>query len=214
MISSTLSQGNSNPLSSLKNVNASTVSEGKGNSAGKAKASQKSAKSSPAKTEQTSHSEKPNKNMIEVDAYLKMISKFEKLMGEGEIGDKELNNMFSAMEKKILEMENPNKRKLLNLNFFKEHGIKNINDLKQSLIEIFEDEQQQQKGIEFLKSEGFTSLLLKKPQSSPTYSNQGKVAQAKNEKQEAHFKMPPLKASSENYMSPKVNSASLTSIRA
>ena len=213
MISSSTSQGGSKPQTSLKNLNTSSVSEKGSGSTKKTKGTPVPAKN--ISSEKSSTSTKPdqssNKNMVEVDAYMKMISKFEQLMGEGEIGEKELNNMFTAMEKKIHEMEDPNKKRLLDLKFFKQEGITNINELKNSLIQIFDDEQQQEKGLQFLKSEDFTSLLLKKPQTSPTYSNQGKVAK---EQPKAAMKMPSLKTSGGNYNASKNNSTPITSIKA
>lgn len=218
MISSSTSQGGSKSQLPLKSINASSVSEKGSGTAKKAKESSAAVKNTPSKKSDapSKSNQKSNKNMVEVDAYMKMISKFEQLMGEGEIGEKELNNMFSAMEKKIQDMEDPNKKKLLDLKFFKQEGITNISELKNSLIQIFDDEQQQQKGIQFLKSEEFTSLLLQKPQTSPTYSNQGKVATppARNEKQEATIKMPNLKASTGNYNMAQNNNSAITSIRA
>lgn len=154
-----------------------------------------------------------NKNTLEVDSYMQMISKFEQLIGKGEIGDTELENMFSTMEEKIHEMSSRSKKKLLNLPFFKKEGITNISELKRSLIEMFKNEQHKEQGLNFLKSDDFISLLLKKDQPSSTYSNSGQAAPTK-QKNQPDFALPPLKAAPGKYSPQTVQTATATSIKA
>ena len=74
-----------------------------------------------------------------INEYLKMISRFENKVKQDQVEEKDLERIMKALEEKILSMNSNQKNRLKGLEFFKKHGIENMKNMKQTLIEMFEN---------------------------------------------------------------------------
>jgi hypothetical protein len=102
----------------------------------------------------------PEKDKLEVNEYLKTLSRLENKLNLEEITDEDLEKITTSLEERILALTDVQQNRLRQMEFFKQHGIDNINELKQTLLEMFEDIDQRGELFELLKSPEFMSILL------------------------------------------------------
>lgn len=114
-----------------------------------------------------------NNDKLEVNEYLKIVSRLENKLNLDELNDEDLNKISASLEEKILSLSSVQKNRLKNLEFFKEHGIENINDLKNTLFELFKNVDEREPLFEFLKSPEFMNILLNESDKPMTYSPMG-----------------------------------------
>ncbi|MBT4089595.1 MAG: hypothetical protein HOE30_13995 [Deltaproteobacteria bacterium] len=96
----------------------------------------------------------------QINDYMKMISRFENKVKQDEIEKEDLERVMQALEDKILSMNEQQKTKLKNIDFFKKRGIENLKSMRETLIEMFDDEKERENVFEFLKSPEFVTLLM------------------------------------------------------
>jgi len=114
---------------------------------------------------------KPLSDSKETKAYLEIISRLEKKLGDNEFKKGELENVVNSLEERILGFSKDQKKQLLKMEFFKDLKIKNLNEMKDSLFEIFSNEKTQPKGIDFLKSDPLIAMLLNQENGEPFEAN-------------------------------------------
>lgn len=107
---------------------------------------------------------------LEVNEYLKILSRLENKLNLDQLKDDDLDKISASLEERILMLSDQQKTRLKNMPFFKENGIENIKDLKQTLFDMFKDVDEREPLFEFLKSPEFMSLLLNESNKSATYS--------------------------------------------
>ena len=115
-------------------------------------------------------SEPVSRGKKEIDGYLKTISRIENKVKDGKMGDDELEVIFKALDKKMNAMTEQKQKKLLKMEFMKEHAITELDMIKDSIQDVFEDDETRNQVFDFLKSSELISLLLDKPDLSETYS--------------------------------------------
>ena len=96
----------------------------------------------------------------QVNEYLKMISRFENKVKQDQIEEKDLERVMKALEDKVLTMTPQQQNRLKMLEVFKTGGIENFNNMKDILIEMFENKAERETFFEFLKSPEFVTILL------------------------------------------------------
>ncbi len=106
----------------------------------------------------------------EIDDYLKTISRFENGAREGKIGDSELEVTFKALQERMASMTDRKRRRLLGMDFMKNHAIEDPHKLKDSMTELFKNRETREQVFDFLKSRELISLLLDKRDGPETYS--------------------------------------------
>jgi len=122
----------------------------------------------PGKT--TSLDDTYGKDSPEINEYLKMISRFENKVKKDEVGEEDLNKILQALEERIVSLEEQDKTKLKNLEFFKQHHIENLKTMRETLAEMFNDELERETFFEFLKSPEFISILLSQEEKMTAYA--------------------------------------------
>jgi hypothetical protein len=105
----------------------------------------------------------------QINDYMKMISRFENKVKQDEIEKEDLERVMQALEDKILSLDEQQKHKLKNIEFFKEKGIENLKTMKETLIEMFDDQSERETFFEFLKSPEFVTVLLNEPKVFESY---------------------------------------------
>jgi len=125
------------------------------------------------KTDKTLKAKESDKNSekdkLEVNDYLKILSRLENKLNLEEITDEDLDKITTSLEERILALTDVQKNRLRNMEFFKQNGIENTKELKQTLLEMFEDPDQRGELFEFLKSPDFMSILLNESDKPFTY---------------------------------------------
>ncbi len=121
------------------------------------------------------------KDKLEVNEYLKILSRLENKLNMEEITDEDLNKITSSLEERILSLTDVQKTRLRNMEFFRQNNIDNINELKKTLLEMFEDVDKRGGLFEFLKGPEFMAILLNESDKPFTYpapvnNNQNNVA--------------------------------------
>ncbi len=109
------------------------------------------------------------KDKLEVNDYLKILSRLENKLDLEEITDEDLDKITTSLEERILALNDVQQNRLRNMEFFKQNGIDNTKELKQTLIEMFEDIDKRTELFEFLKSPEFMSILLNEAEKPFTY---------------------------------------------
>jgi len=104
-----------------------------------------------------------------INEYLKMISRFENKVKQDQIENADLEKVIKALEEKILSMNEPQKQKLKNIDFFKKRSIENLKTMKETLTNMFNDKLQRDRFFEFLKSPEFITVLLNEPDKANGY---------------------------------------------
>lgn len=99
----------------------------------------------------------------EISEYMKMISRFENKVKQDEIEDKDLERIMKALEDKVLSMTPQQQNRLKSLELFKTKGIENFKNMKETLIELFENKADRETFFDFLKSPDFVTILLNEP---------------------------------------------------
>ncbi len=132
------------------------------NSAARAKQTNKAEILSSLKdSKKTDSSDKKFENASpQINEYMKMISRFENRVKQDEVEKEDLERVMQALEDKILSMNEQQKLKLKNIEFFKKKGIENLKTMKETLIEMFDNETERETFFEFLKSPEFVTVLL------------------------------------------------------
>lgn len=110
------------------------------------------------------------KDQLDIDNYLKIVSRLESKLNKGELGDEDIEKISKSLEEKILSLNEAQKKRLRKMEFFKKHGIENIKEFKKNLIEMFNDATQREELFMFLKSPGFMTTLLSENNKPITYS--------------------------------------------
>ena len=110
-----------------------------------------------------------NADKLEVNDYLKILSRLENKLNLEEVTDKDLEKITTSLEERILSLTDIQKTRLRNTEFFKQNNIDNINELKKTLLEMFEDVDKRVELFEFLKSPEFMSMLLNESDKPFTY---------------------------------------------
>jgi hypothetical protein len=105
----------------------------------------------------------------QINDYMKMISRFENRVKQDEIEKEDLERVMQSLEDKILSMNEQQKLKLKNIDFFKKKGIENLKTMKASLIEMFDSDTERETFFEFLKSPEFVTVLLNEPKVFESY---------------------------------------------
>ncbi|NQU65325.1 MAG: hypothetical protein HQ517_13720 [SAR324 cluster bacterium] len=105
----------------------------------------------------------------QISDYMKMISRFENKVKQDEIDKKDLDRLMQSLEEKILSLNDQQKTKLKNIEFFKKRGIENLKSMRETLIEMFDSEKDRENFFEFLKSPEFVTLLLNEQEQLNSY---------------------------------------------
>jgi len=105
----------------------------------------------------------------QINEYMKMISRFENKVKQDEIEKEDLERVMQALEDKILTLDEQQKLKLKNIEFFKKKGIENLKAMRETLIEMFDNDTEQEEFFEFLKSPEFVTVLLNEPKVFESY---------------------------------------------
>ena len=113
---------------------------------------------------------KKTEDQLGINEYLKIISRLENKLGQGELSPEDLQQITSSLETKILALPDVQKTRLRNMELFKKNGIDNIKDLKKTLSEMFNDMSKKDDVFAFLKSPEFMSVLLNEPGKPMSYS--------------------------------------------
>ena len=103
---------------------------------------------------------KPLSESKDTKEYLEVISRLEKKLSDNDFQDEDLEKVIKSLEKRLLGLSADQKKRLLQMEFFKALKIKNFNAMKDSLFEVFSNKKTWQKGVEFLKSDQLISILL------------------------------------------------------
>ncbi len=111
-----------------------------------------------------------NEDKLEINDYLKIVSRLENKLNLGQLEDEDLENISASLEEKILSLTDMQKTRLRRLPFFKDNGIENIKDLKKTLLELFKDVDEREVLFDFLKSPEFMSMLINESDKPFTYS--------------------------------------------
>ena len=112
-------------------------------------------------SKKTEGSEKKFENASpQINEYMKMISRFENRVKQDKVEKEDLERVMQALEDKILSLNEQQKLKLRNIEFFKKKGIENLKTMKETLIEMFDNETERETFFEFLKSPEFVTVLL------------------------------------------------------
>ena len=128
-------------------------------------------KSSPVKKETEAKADQGVKNENkEIEQYLKMISRFENKLKKDEIEEKELDKIFDNLSERIGSLNTTRKKRLMDSQFFKKNNIINLNTMKDSLTELFQDDKKRIDGFDFLRRPEFISLIHNQTDASQTYS--------------------------------------------
>jgi hypothetical protein len=110
------------------------------------------------------------KDKLEINEYLKILSRLENRLNLGELEEEDLDKISASLEERILALPDIQKNRLRNLEFFKKHGIENIKELKKTLFEMFKDIDERNGLFEFLRSPDFMAILLNEMDKPITYS--------------------------------------------
>lgn len=118
--------------------------------------------------------EKPQKDFEnaspKVNEYLKMISRFENKVKLDQIEEKDLERVIKALEEKILSMNTQQKNRLKNIELFRKSGVENLKNMKETLLELFENKSTRDTFFEFLKSPEFVTILMNEQEQLKGYS--------------------------------------------
>ena len=106
---------------------------------------------------------------VEIDRYLKTISRLENRVKKGAIEERETKKLFRALEAKISSMTERKRKQLLKMDFMEKHAITDLAMLKDTIAELFGSREAQKDVFDFLKSSEFISLLLDKADLSKPY---------------------------------------------
>jgi hypothetical protein len=107
------------------------------------------------------------KDEPEISDYLKTISRFENKVKKDEITEEDLDKILQSLEDRILDLDEQDKTKLKDFEFFKQHKIENLNELKKTLVDLFNDPIEQEAFFDFLKSQEFMTILLAEENGKP-----------------------------------------------
>lgn len=118
----------------------------------------------------TTNESEGNKDKLEINEYLKILSRLENKLNLDQLEDKDLDKITTSLEEKILSLTDLQKTRLLSTQFFKENGIENIKDLKKTLFDLFKDVDEREALFDFLKSPEFMGMLLNESDKPFTYS--------------------------------------------
>ncbi|MBU2514613.1 hypothetical protein KJ966_25085 [bacterium] len=108
---------------------------------------------------------------LEVNEYLKMVSRLENKLNQSEITDEDLDKITSNLEERILELSEPQKKRLRNMELFKKKGIDNLKEMKKSFVEMFKSHDERDTLFEFLKSPEFMGMLLNEQPAPVNYAS-------------------------------------------
>lgn len=132
----------------------------------------------------------------QISEYMKMISRFENKVKQDEIEEKDLERLMQALEDKILTLNEQQKTKLKNIEFFKKRGIENLKTMRETLVDMFDSEKERESFFEFLRSPEFVTLLLNEQEQLSSYkpgaagSNNQNGKQPKSENSPAEGRKP------------------------
>ena len=110
---------------------------------------------------------KPLSESKDTKEYLEVISRLEKKLSDNGFKDEELKNVIKSLEERLIGLSANQKKRLLQMEFFKEMKVKNLNEMKDSLFEIFSNKKTWPKGVNFLKSDQLISILLDQANGRP-----------------------------------------------
>jgi len=106
----------------------------------------------------------------QISEYMKMISRFENKVKQDQVEDKDLERVMKALEDKVLSLSPQQQNRIKMLEIFRNKGIENFNNMKDVLIELFENKADQEKFFDFLKSPEFVTILLNEPEQPKGYA--------------------------------------------
>ena len=105
-----------------------------------------------------------------VTEYLKVISRLENKILQGDMKPEDLENALSNLEEQLKGLSTPQKNRLMNLAFFKKYQLENLASLKETLTDILNNPLEQKEGFDFLRSQELMQMLdPKSAEQAPTY---------------------------------------------
>ncbi len=118
----------------------------------------------------TKNKSNAERDTLEIDEYMKMISRLENKLKLEQLEDTDLEKLIKALEERLLSLNDQQKSRLKSMRFFKENNIQNINEMNKKLESMFKDTNDREKVFEFLKNPEFLALLLDKASMPKTYT--------------------------------------------
>ena len=125
---------------------------------------------STAKNQSDENDLEKGKDKLEVNEYLKLVSRLENKLKMGELEESELEKISQSLEDSVLSLNDVQKNRLLKMAFFKKFNIDNIKDLKKTMFDLFKDVNEREELFEFLKNKEFISILLNETEKPSIYS--------------------------------------------
>ena len=111
-----------------------------------------------------------DKKSTEIDEYMKIVSRLENKLKTGDLEEKDLEKITTALEKKIKSLSDQQKSRLKKMKLFKKEGIKNIKDIIDSITKMFRKGSERERLFSFLKDPEFLSILMGKEGQWSVYS--------------------------------------------